>query len=83
MALLNFAKGALAAFWLLAILNLFFSLGDTWYWPVSLIAGAILLAHVGEVALFNKRLSQRPQPWLDRLQVLLFGILHLRGLRQV
>jgi len=46
------------------------------------VAGAILLAHVGEVALFNKRLSQRPQPWMDHLQVLLFGFLHLRGLRQ-
>lgn len=81
MALLNFAKGALAAFWLLAILNLFYPLGDAWYWPVNVVAGAILLAHVGEVALFHKRLSQRPQPWLDRLQVLLFGFLHLRGLR--
>ncbi len=82
MALLNFAKGALAAFWLLAALNLFYPLGDAWYWPVNLIAGATLLAHVGEVALFNKRLSQRPQPWLDCVQVLLFGILHVRGLRQ-
>lgn len=34
-----------------------------------------------KVALFNKRLSQRPQPWLDRVQLLLFGFLHLRGLR--
>lgn len=82
MALLNFAKGALAAFWLLAILNLLYPLGDAWYWPVNLIAGAILLAHIGEVALFHKRLGQRPQPWLDRLQVLLFGFLHLRAMRQ-
>lgn len=81
MALLNFAKGALAAFWVLAILNLLYPLGDAWYWPVNLIAGAILLAHVGEVALFNKRLASRPQPWLERAQVLLFGVLHLRGLR--
>lgn len=55
MALLNFAKGALAAFWLLAILNLFYPLGDAWYWPVNVVAGAILLAHVGEVALNCRR----------------------------
>lgn len=82
MVLLNFAKGALAAFWLLAILNLFFPLGDSWYWPVNLLAAGILLAHVAEVALFNQRLSQRPQPWRERLQVLLFGFLHLQALRR-
>ncbi len=82
MALLNFAKGALAAFWLLAILNLLYPLGDAWHWPVSLAASVILVIHIVELALFNKRLGLRPHPWCDRAQVLLFGILHLRTLRQ-
>lgn len=81
MQLLSFAKGALAGFWLLAILNLIYPMGENWYWTVNLAALAMLIAHAGEVVLFNRRLADRPQPWLERAQVLLFGVLHLRGLR--
>jgi putative membrane protein len=80
MHLLSFAKGALALFWLLALANLFIPLGEVWYWPVNLAAIGILLAHVGELLLFKQRLQQRPNMWLDRAQVMLFGMLHLQGL---
>jgi putative membrane protein len=80
MHLLSFAKGALAMFWLLALANLFVPLGETWFWPVNLAAAAVLLAHVGEVLLFRRRLQGRPQPWLERVQVLLFGMLHIQSL---
>ncbi|MDP3815965.1 DUF1145 domain-containing protein, partial [Pseudomonas sp.] len=43
-------------------------------------AGLMLLVHMGEALLFQARLQARPQPWLERMQVLLFGFLHLRGL---
>ncbi|QEY64376.1 DUF1145 domain-containing protein [Metapseudomonas lalkuanensis] len=81
MHFLSFAKGALAMFWLVALLNLAYPFGEPLHRPLLLAAGAILLAHVGEAVLFNRKLKARPYPWLERLQVLLFGFLHLRGLR--
>jgi putative membrane protein len=83
MHVLTFAKGALAAFWLLALLNLIYPMGEGWQLAVNLIAGGMLLAHVGEMLLFQARLQARPQPWLERAQVVLFGFLHLRGLPKV
>jgi len=80
MHLLSFAKGALAMFWLLALANLFVPLGEAWYWPVNLAVAAVLLAHIGEVLLFRRRLQAQPQPWLARMQVLLFGVLHIQAL---
>ncbi len=81
MHLLSFAKGALAMFWLVAVVNLIYPFGEPLYWPVTLLAGGMLAVHGLEVLLLNRRLQSRPQPWLDRLQVLLFGVLHLRSLR--
>ncbi|AOE86892.1 hypothetical protein THL1_4344 [Pseudomonas sp. TCU-HL1] len=81
MHLPSFLKGALAMFWLVALFNLIYPFGEPLHQPLLLAAGAILLAHVGETVLFNRRLKARPFPWVERLQVLLFGFLHLRGLR--
>mgnify|MGYP006186144939 CR=1 FL=1 len=78
MPVLIFAKGALAAFWLLALLNLLYPMGEGWYLAVNLIAGGMLLAHLGELLLFKARLVG--QPWVQRMQVLLFGFVHLQGL---
>lgn len=61
---LSFAKGALAMFWLVALVNLAYPLGEL-HRPILLL---------------NGRLKARPAPWLERLQVLLFGVLHLRSL---
>ena len=80
MSVLIFAKGGLAAFWLLALLNLLYPMGEGWYLAVNLIAVGMLLAHIGEMLLFKARLVGLPQPWLQRVQVLLFGFVHLRGL---
>ncbi|WP_167145401.1 DUF1145 domain-containing protein [Pseudomonas sp. OTU750018] len=83
MPVLIFAKGALAAFWLMALLNVLYPMGEGWYLAVNLIAGGMLLAHLGELLLFKARLVGQPQPWLQRVQVLLFGFIHLRGLARV
>lgn len=77
----SFAKGALAMFWLVALLNLIYPFGEPLHRPLLLAAGVMLLVHVGEAALFDRKLKARPYPWLERFQVLLFGFLHLRGLR--
>ncbi len=75
------AKAVLLLFWLAALVNLLMPFPEPLGGRLGWFAGIILAVHVVEVLLFNSRLSSRPQPWLERLQVLLFGIAHLRSLR--
>ena len=81
MKLLSFAKGALAMFWLVALLNLFHPFAAPLGGWVNWAALALLLAHLGELLLFGSRLRGRPGLWRQCLQVLLFGLLHLQTLR--
>ncbi|KJU76928.1 DUF1145 domain-containing protein [Pseudomonas chengduensis] len=81
MNLLSFAKGALAMFWLVALLNLFYPFATPLGGWVNWAALLLLLAHVGELLLFRARLQGLPAQWWQRLQVLLFGMLHLQHLR--
>ena len=81
MNLLSFAKGALAMFWLVALLNLLYPFAAPLGAWVNWLALAVLLAHVAEMLLFRARLHRLPGPWWQRLQVLLFGLLHLQRLR--
>jgi len=74
--LLSFAKGALAMFWLAAVLNLIYPFGEL-HRPLLWVSGVMLLVHFGEVALLARR-----RPLGEQLQVLLFGILHLQSRRQ-
>lgn len=78
---LSFAKGALAMFWLVAVLNVVYPFAEPLHGWLLAASALMLLAHVIEMAIFNRRLAQRPQPWLDRVNVLLFGVLHLKSLR--
>lgn len=71
------AKAALVLFWLAALVNLLLPFAE----PLSRLAGIILLVHVVEALMFNSRIQARPNPWLERLQVLLFGFVHIRSLR--
>jgi putative membrane protein len=77
MSIWNMAKVALLLFWLVALGNLVLPFAE----PLSRLAGIILLVHVAEILLFNRRLQARPNPWLERLQVLLFGFVQIRSLR--
>lgn len=81
MNLLSFAKGALAMFWLVALLNLFYPFASPLGGWVNWSALLILLAPIGELLLFSSRLRDMPGLWWQRLQVLLFGMLHLQRLR--
>lgn len=81
MHLLSFAKGVLAMFWLVALLNLFYPFAAPLGGWLNRVAALVLLAHVGEMPLFRARLQGQPSQWWQRLQVLLFGLLHVRGLR--
>ncbi|WP_252273456.1 DUF1145 domain-containing protein [Pseudomonas subflava] len=75
--MLKFAKAALLLFWLLALANLAWPFAGAY---LGWIALTLLLVHGLEIALLHRRLSRRPQPWRERLLVLLFGVLHLRGM---
>jgi putative membrane protein len=75
--MLKIAKGALLVFWLLALVNLLQPFAGPYLGWVALL---ILLVHVAEIVLLHGRLQRQAQPWKDRLQVLLFGVLHVRGL---
>ncbi|UVE18753.1 DUF1145 domain-containing protein [Pseudomonas sp. LS44] len=82
MKALSFAKGVLAMFWLVAVLNVIFPFSAPLHGWLLAVSGIMLLVHIVEVLLFNSRLAARPQPWLERVLVLLFGVLHLKTLRQ-
>jgi putative membrane protein len=79
-AFLRLGKLLALLFWALVLVNLL----DSFTQPFALllhVAGAlVLLIHGLELLLFKARLQQRPQPGLERLQVLLFGVFHVFGL---
>lgn len=76
--MLTFAKAVLALFWVLALVNLFLPFAGPY---MSWIALLLLVVHAAEILLLHGRLQRQVQPWKDRLLVLLFGVLHLRGMR--
>ena len=75
--MLKIAKGALAVFWLLALVNLLHPFAGPY---MTWVAALMLLVHVLEIALLHRRLQRQARPWQGRLQVLLFGVLHVRGM---
>ena len=81
MYLFKYAKSAVLMFWLLAAFNMLLPLAEPWAQRLNWLAAIILLVHVAEVLLFNRRLQAQSAPWLARVQVLLFGFFHLRTLR--
>lgn len=80
MKVLSFAKGALAMFWLVALLNVGFPFADPLGSWCNWLALILLAVHLLEVLLFQRRIQERPMPWLGRLMVLLFGVLHIQSL---
>lgn len=71
--LLSFAKGALTMFWLVAVLNLIYPFGEL-HRPLLWLSAILLVVHVGEVLLLARRRSVT-----EKVQVLLFGVLHLQS----
>ncbi|GLZ87863.1 hypothetical protein Pres01_39140 [Metapseudomonas resinovorans] len=64
-------------FWLVVIANV----ASPFTKPFDMLlngAGILLIVvHLFEIMLFNSLLRGRANPWLDRLQLLLFGVFHL------
>ena len=74
------AKAFMLAFWAVALSNLLWPFGSPWEVPLNAVAGVTLVLHLIEMLLFNRYLREQPAPALQRLQVLLFGVLHLQRL---
>ena len=74
---LGLGKGVASLFWLALLVNLFAPFTHPFGLLLNLLGGVILLLHLMELAWFTERLKGRPRPWLDRLQLLLFGTFHL------
>ncbi|MGV8268431.1 DUF1145 domain-containing protein, partial [Pseudomonas aeruginosa] len=49
-------------------------------WMLSIDGGLILLIHLIEILVIGGRLKAREHPWLDRIQVLLFGVFNMLAL---
>lgn len=67
-------------FWLVVVVNLLQPFTHPINLLVNLVASVLLLVHLLEVLLFNRTLKTRAHPWRDRLQVLLFGIFHIKSI---
>ncbi|WP_271411318.1 DUF1145 domain-containing protein [Pseudomonas sp. Q1-7] len=67
-------------FWLVVIANLFSPFARPFGTLLNIAGALVILAHLFEIMLFNARLRDRPSPWGDRLQLLLFGVFHLLGI---
>lgn len=73
-------KGLAALFWGVLIANLLQPFAQPFALLLNLFGLAVLAIHAAEYLLFKERLSNQPQPLLQVLQVMLFGIFHLLSL---
>ncbi|QEY61826.1 DUF1145 domain-containing protein [Metapseudomonas lalkuanensis] len=69
-------------FWLVVIVNLVSPFAKPFDMLLSGAGILLILVHLFEITLFNSLLRGRANPWLDRLQLLLFGVFHLLGIRR-
>ncbi|MDP9939618.1 DUF1145 domain-containing protein [Ectopseudomonas alcaliphila] len=76
-ALLMVGKALALAFWLVFGAALAGRFGAPFEQLVYLLSAFLALLHGAQLWLFSGLLSGRTSPWLDRVQVLLFGIFHL------
>ncbi|MBM7060500.1 DUF1145 domain-containing protein [Pseudomonas sp. UL073] len=77
---LGVGKAVALLFWLLVLVNLFQPFAQPFAWMLYLFGASVLLLHGLELMLFSARLAGHPNLPLQRLWVMLFGILHLLSL---
>ncbi|AYC33835.1 DUF1145 domain-containing protein [Pseudomonas cavernae] len=78
--ILRLGKALALLFWLAVLINLVMSFAHPLDLLVELCGGLILLLHLLELVLFDRHLRDCPRPGLERLQVLVFGVMHVLGL---
>ena len=80
-ALLRMGKALTLIFWLVFVAALTKRIGAPFEQLVYLLAGCLALLHVAQLWLFSSLVSARGNPWLERVQILMFGIFHLYSLK--
>lgn len=80
-ALMITGKALALSFWLVFCAALAKWLGSPFEQLIYLLAAFLLSLHGLQLWLFSSLLVVRSSPWLDRVQVLLFGIFHLYPLK--
>lgn len=81
--LLGVGKLLAALFWGAVLANLLEPFAQPFASLLYLAGALLVLVHGLELWLFDERLRGCRQPWLERVQVTLFGVLHLLGLPPV
>ena len=76
-AIAGLGKLVALAFWGAVLVNILQPFAQPFATLLLAAGGLILLIHVVELLVLGSRLKGRPHPWMDRLQVLLFGVFHL------
>jgi putative membrane protein len=69
-------KVAFLIFWLAVLVNLTEPFAYPFHPLLNTIAVLVLILHLIEAVSAGARTKGRPHPWLDRFQILLFGIFH-------
>jgi putative membrane protein len=72
-------KVLMLGFWAVVLANQVVVLPIPFEMLIKLAGSLLLLTHVMELFLFNGSLRGRSHPWVDRLQILIFGIFHLQS----
>ncbi|MDV5862311.1 DUF1145 domain-containing protein [Pseudomonas mendocina] len=80
-ALLRMGKALALIFWLVFGAALSKRLEAPFEQLVYLLAGFLAFLHVAQLWLFSSLVAARANPWLERVQILLFGIFHLYPLK--
>ena len=80
-ALMIAGKALALSFWLVFGAALAKWLGSPFEQLIYLLAAFLLSLHGLQLWLFSTLLVGRANPWLDRIQILLFGIFHLYPLK--
>lgn len=76
-AMVWLGKGLAVLFWLCLLGALLGALAKPFDQILSLLALLLISIHAVQLWLFSGALGERRNPWLDRLQVLAFGVFHL------
>ena len=75
--LLGLFKVLTVLFWWVVLANLLMPAEKPFHQLINLAGVSLLGLHLLEVLLYNGRLRELIQRWLDRLQILLVGIFHI------
>jgi putative membrane protein len=73
---MGWARLMIAVFWVVALGNLLWPFAQPFSAGLAALAGLLLFVHVVLLLLGRQNLREEPRPWLECLQIVLFGAFH-------